>query len=233
MITNVLKPILVSALVFAYSGIGVAPAAAADDYESHAGYVEIDWSESLGDREPSVQVFLERPLLRMMAAVVENADGGDLDIAEFVRDLSIVRVEVYEDIDEKNVDVLEASADEVAELKKKGWRTVVRVPEEDETVNVLMKTEGENIAGFVILVAESDELVFINIAGAIDPEKIGAKLGALGGKITGGDVNLDQLQNLLGSLGQRKRSGGKNKDKPKETEKRGSKKKRSKSKRDD
>ncbi len=59
-------------------------------------------------------------------------------------------------------------------LKADGWETVVKVREDDEFVDMFLKTNGDVIEGMVVMVIdEDDEAVFVNIIGEIDPEQIG------------------------------------------------------------
>ncbi|QDV39090.1 DUF4252 domain-containing protein [Tautonia plasticadhaerens] len=188
-----MRPILgLSALVIALGPGGLV--AAPQDAEPHPGSVDIDWSKALGVKEPSVQVTLGPALLKLMASAGEEADP---DVVELVEDLSHVRVIVHEDLPAGGSDVAEAVDAQIEVLLDEGWSPVVKVREgEQETVDILMKADGETIVGFVIFVAEPDELVFVNIAGTMDPETFGPKLGAVVGKVSGGDLELDGLDDL-------------------------------------
>jgi hypothetical protein len=169
-----------------------------DDQESHPGRVEIDWSKAVGDREPSVQISLEPALLKLMASAGREVDP---DVVELVKDLSHVRVVVFEDLSDETSDVAKVVAAQVKALLGKGWSPVVKVrQDEGETVDILMEVDGETIVGFVIFVAESDQLVFVNIAGAMDPETFGPKLGAIIRKVSGGELELDDLKGLIDSV---------------------------------
>jgi hypothetical protein len=192
-----MRPILgLSALVIALGPSGLL--AAPQGENPHPGCVDIDWSKALGNKEPSVQVTLGPALLKLMASAGEEADP---DVVELVADLSHVRVIVHEDLPAGESDVADAVDTQIKSLLDEGWSSVVKVSEgEQETVEVLMKADGETIVGFVIFVVEPDELVFVNIAGTMDPETFGPKLGAVVGKISGGDLELDGLDGLADLL---------------------------------
>ena len=53
-----------------------------------------------------------------------------------------------------------------------GYETLVSTNEEDEMARILMKIEKEKIREIVIISLEKDEVSFIRIKGAIDPEQL-------------------------------------------------------------
>ncbi len=75
---------------------------------------------------------------------------------------------------------------------------MVRVPEEN--VNVMMKTDGDNIAGFTVLIAQPNEIVFANLVGDIDPVVAGGLIGSVGKKAMGGELDLGQLMQSLNGV---------------------------------
>ena len=60
-------------------------------------------------------------------------------------------------------------------LERDGWETVVRAREDDEHVEMYLRTNGMRIAGLVVLALDMDEgeAVMVNIVGEIDPDEIG------------------------------------------------------------
>ncbi len=188
--------IVIGIMVLGLAGLA-GLAVANEDLKEHPGYVNLNTEEVLGgvDVEPSVEVFLERPLLRMLVGAAADTNP---EIAEFISQLDLIQVRVYEDLDKEGVEVLSKVADVVSELKESGWSTVVRVPEEDETVDVILKSDGDLIAGLAVFVAESDEWVFVNILGMIEPEMFGRLLAKLGPGVLEGDIDLEDLGAALG-----------------------------------
>lgn len=197
----------------AVAAIFVGSAVAQDEKSSHAGHVDIDWSKAVGDQQPSVQVMLDRPLLKMVASASKQSDA---DLNALIAQLAFVRVSVYEDLKAEAGKVVETVDGAVAALSSKGWSTVAKVREGEDRVDVLMKSSGENIVGFVVIVSESTELVFVNIAGDIDPEEFGAKLGTVITKFSGGEFDIEELtgifQSLKGSAAGQAESSGEAKD---------------------
>jgi hypothetical protein len=156
------------------------------------GYVEFDLSELVSDLKPSVSVVLEGAMIKMAAAASAEADTP---LTELLDQLKLVQVKVYEDIDEVTppVELHSFAAGKVAALKEKGWAPAVSVPEEDESVNVLVKSSDDFIHGLLVLVISDDEVVFVNVAGDIDPVVMGGMLGKLGAGVFTGDVDFEDL----------------------------------------
>lgn len=55
-----------------------------------------------------------------------------------------------------------------------GYETLVSTNEEDEIARILMKIEKEKIREIIIISLEKDEVSFIRIKGAIDPDQLNA-----------------------------------------------------------
>jgi len=74
--------------------------------------------------------------------------------------------------------------DTSTQLQAAGWNNVVRVREQGEHMRIFMRpgTDG-TLPGLTIMVADSgasDEAVFINVAGAIQPSQLGRIAAAIG-----------------------------------------------------
>ncbi|MDP5072229.1 MAG: DUF4252 domain-containing protein, partial [Congregibacter sp.] len=63
---------------------------------------------------------------------------------------------------------MEQASDKLATLD---WEQIVRVREPDELVNVYVKHSGNSIQGLVVMAVDSEEAVFVNILGDIDPSQ--------------------------------------------------------------
>jgi hypothetical protein len=72
----------------------------------------------------------------------------------------------------------DATKSTTGELDKKGWERIVRVREDDSNVDIyLLPSESyESILGIVVMVAEDEEAIFVNIVGEINPDDV-ARLG--------------------------------------------------------
>ena len=60
-----------------------------------------------------------------------------------------------------------------ARLIRKGWERLARIRQEGSTVKVLILNTETTIGGLVVMVREDDQIIFTNIAGVIDLEKLG------------------------------------------------------------
>ena len=159
------------------------------------GYVDFDSLGIFKGVKPKVEVFLDTPILRIMAGAASNAQE---DISALLPSLKMVRVMVFEDLPVKSGKLLDQAGGLVAELKnKKGWNSIISVPENGETVDILQKTGDNKIKGFALLVVSRKEVVFINIAGDMDPELFGKQVGNLAGKFLKGKIDMSQLGSLL------------------------------------
>ena len=123
------------------------------------------------------------------AMAVQFAGKGQPDLAEAVRGLHSIRVNVV-GLDNQNREEVTTRVKTLrSELDALGWQQVVSVQEKKEDVGIYLKTRGrEAIEGLVITVLDGrKEAVFINIVGDIKVEK----LAALGDKL-----NLDALKKV-------------------------------------
>jgi len=59
-----------------------------------------------------------------------------------------------------------------AALRSEGWDAVVKVRDEGEWTQMLVKIEAGDIVGLVVLSAENEEVVFVNILGKLTPDTI-------------------------------------------------------------
>ncbi|MCG3198637.1 MAG: hypothetical protein GHCLOJNM_03141 [bacterium] len=170
----------------------VAASEASEQSRALAGYVDLDLKTLLGPTKPNVAVLLEGPMIQIAASAAAAAGSP---ISGLLDQLKLVRVQVYESLPESATkqDVTEKVAPMVEGLKGQGWTPAVSVPEEDESVEILVKISEDKILGVVVLVVSSDEVVFVNIAGELDPKALGGTLGKLKDAIKTGNVDIEDL----------------------------------------
>jgi hypothetical protein len=171
-----------------------APALAApgDEYEKMAGYVDFAKLGLINEFEPSIEVFLKGPLLKLAREAIKHDEP---DLAGALDNIKLIRINVF-DLDEidgfDGKDFSKKTKTLAADLEKRGWELAVRVRERDEHVYVyLLPGKNEDIDGLVVMAVEDDDqAIFVNIVGNIDPEQI----GRIGHSIHIDGVDLDYLE---------------------------------------
>jgi len=155
--------------------LAAGPATAREDIERHPGYVDFGLVTIPEAAATSVEVYLKRPLLRMVSAATRATEP---ELAEMIDGLDLIRVHAFavapEDLPRvgEEIDMLAATVEEG------GWERVAHIREQDELVHVYLKSEGDQVDGLLVMgFEEGDQAVFVNIVGDIDPAQIG-RLGS-------------------------------------------------------
>ena len=133
-----------------------------------------------------VEVNLTEPLLNFAAVL---AKGHDADAAALIKDLKQIRVNVL-GMDDKNRADITARVQKIrTELAAQGWNRAVNVQDNGDDVAVFVKLGRDSaIEGLTITVlAKSNDAVFVNIVGNIDP----ARIAAIGER-----YGIDHLKNI-------------------------------------
>lgn len=148
--------------------------AAQNKLASEPGYVDVQQVEQWFNTEPNLEVNIHGALLKLVA---EASRFEDPELAELILKLKGISVRGY-DVDGYDLrDIRTQTRAMGVKLESAGWETVVRVRDDDEIVDMYLRTIEDEIAGMVVMViGDDDEAVFVNIIGEIDPEQIG-KLG--------------------------------------------------------
>jgi hypothetical protein len=141
------------------------------------GYFPFDEIPGL-DSEPTVEIDLDPEMMKIFSA---GAQGAQQQAASALEGVTNVRVRVYEGIGGAQADLVKFVDDTSRTLERDGWKSVVRVNEDGERVRIFMKLapSGANagkIEGLTVMVVDTgggDEAVFINVAGLIEPERLG------------------------------------------------------------
>lgn len=147
------------------------------------GYFSFDEIPGVG--EPTVEIDLPPALLGF---VNEAAGGASPEAASALDGVEYVRVRVYENVGPNIAALTTFVEDSSATLEREGWHRAVRVREGGENVVIYMKPTTRTgvppgtLDGLTVMITDetSDEAVFINVSGAIQPEKLGRLAGAVG-----------------------------------------------------
>ena len=154
---------------------------------SHPGYVNLERMGDLSDlfeSDATIEVNVEGALMKLVA---EASRFEDPELADLLLKLKGVYVRAYA-LERGFRDSATKRASEIGEeLLDGGWSSVVRVRNRDEHVQMFVNYDGDFVAGMVVMTIEegSDEAVFVNIVGEIDP----AQIGRIGRKFNIGNVS--------------------------------------------
>ena len=164
---------------------------AQDNLRADPGYLDLTTVEQWFDAEPWLEVNIKGALLNLIVGAAEAED--DPDLTNILSKLKAIEVRGYP-LTSQNFDDIDRHTRQLAgRLESQGWETVVRLREDDERVNVFLKSNGNSIAGLVVMVldpSDDDGAVFVNIVGDIDPKEVGR---------IGQRFDIDPLSNLGGS----------------------------------
>ncbi|MEO0436424.1 MAG: DUF4252 domain-containing protein [Pseudomonadota bacterium] len=133
------------------------------------GYFELADLESAYGK-PSLTINLNKSLLKL----VGSFEHEDPAVAETLRNLELVRVYAFEDMDERdNFKKAEQQMLELqASLESASWNRVVEARDEEERVDIYVKQSDDSIQGLVLMALDGEDAVFINILGNIQPQQI-------------------------------------------------------------
>jgi hypothetical protein len=146
-----------------------------DELKKLDGYIDFgDLSATYG--EPSIQISIGGALLRFAGLMTENSDP---DASEVMSGLEGIRVLGYQ-VDNDQEVAREKFAEVKSKLRSKGWEPVVQINERDEQVLVYMKIENDVMDGMTVMTVDTEEVMFINILGQIDPRKVGTVVDGFG-----------------------------------------------------
>ncbi len=125
--------------------------------------------------EPRVEIDLGSTMLGLVARVASMEDPA---AGAFLSELDHVSVLVYVVGDDAGRAL--SAADETRDrLAAGGWSPAVSVREDGELVRVFVKERGQVVEGVVVTVVNDREVVFVNVTGTIDPERIGDLMSSL------------------------------------------------------
>lgn len=173
---NRISHIIIALLLIGTAALSGATAANGQDTRSRPdGYVNL---RDLGEldqffpRDALMEVNVEGALMRMVESASRQEDP---ELADLLAQLDGVYVLGY-DLASYDLDDFDALATGMGnELSRDGWTTIVRFREATENTHMYAKLAGDGVAGMVVMSVEqgSDQAVFVNIVGDIDPEQIG------------------------------------------------------------
>ncbi len=151
--------------------VSLAAAGRAQTLEREPGYVPIQELGLFPQDKLEVEIDIEGPLLRMIAAAAKGDDPG---FASVMAGLKAIQVQVFP---MKGVEAgaVKTRIDRAVHwLEGRGWKSMVRVRDQGQETYIYLKQTGDRIEGLTLLSLDpKDEAVVINIVGRIDPAQIG------------------------------------------------------------
>jgi len=142
------------------------------DYSNEPGYFDFGDLTSLKSGEMITEVYLEEPLLKMVAKMGESKDE---EIGNMISALKLVKVNEFM-IDKNNTRKIENNFSGFDKnLKSKKWNRIIKTKHQNRDVNVYVKNSGDNdFDGLVITAIDSvGKVTLVNIVGNINLETIG------------------------------------------------------------
>jgi hypothetical protein len=167
-------------------GLALAPGAAAQRGPGYVG--SQSFIDIAGDDGVTLQVSVSKSLIGLVA-------GADPELKKLLGGLESVEAVIL-DLNRRGVAERAKAAlrETESRLLKRGWERLVLVREEDTDLRVLILNDETAIQGLVVMVIDTDEgqLVFANVAGAIDLSAL-EEIGDTFGVPQLGDIDLEDI----------------------------------------
>jgi hypothetical protein len=140
---------------------------------SNPGFANLD-SLGMADVDRVLALSFGPGLLGFAARHMDD----DPETRALLETLQGVRVRVYEiDGDAQRV---AGRVNRMSErLQEQGWMPLALLKDEGETVHMLLKENGDQVAGLTVLVADQEDAVLVNIMGELRPELFSDTMAAL------------------------------------------------------
>ena len=124
-----------------------------------------DLFKEFKDKQGAECIEIPKAVMFMASGIVKKEKGGDLiKKIDHIRILSI----------ENQPSLCQEFSEKAANLKKKGYETMVNSNEDNEKTLILVKTKGESISEMVIVDIEPSECTLVQLRGNFSPNDINA-----------------------------------------------------------
>lgn len=158
-----------------------------DELKALPGYIDFgELTAAYG--EPKVNITIGGTLLNFVGAMAQKEDP---EAAAVFSGLKGVRVSTYATAGDTAAAVSQLKSVK-SKLQSSDWEPVVQVNEDDEQVQIFLKISGEMIDGLVLMAVDSEEAVFINVLGSLDPMQLSQVMESF-------DVDIDPNININGN----------------------------------
>jgi hypothetical protein len=136
-----------------------------------------DFSGLAAKAKESVDIDMDRDMLRNAGSFLSGKAGSDQDFAKQVAGLESVTVKVFSFAEAGQYSLRDVES-VVKQVEKGGWKKLLSVRDGEERVEMWMH-EGSD-GGLFFVASEPKELVLINIAGKVDLATLASLQGRLG-----------------------------------------------------
>ena len=144
------------------------------DLKNHPGFVDFSEIPYLEVDNLTVEINLGGSLLGMLAGAFEEDES---ELGELIGKLRSINVNIFELEGTDTKDVRKNTLDLSKGLVADGWEPVVRIRDQQEVIQILIRHDGESIAGLAAMFVDGgDSAGFINIVGEVDPSQV-ARIG--------------------------------------------------------
>jgi Domain of unknown function (DUF4252) len=143
------------------------PAIAQEDaLKGLPGYVDFGGLQGVYG-EPVVMINLGGSILKFVGSMAKE----DPEASALLENLKGVRINVYS-VDGNTEAALQKVSQVKNMLSDSQWEPIVQVNEEGEQAQIFVKFSGDVMEGLTVMAVDSEEAVFINIIGQLDPSKL-------------------------------------------------------------
>jgi hypothetical protein len=156
------------------------------------------------DKRPTVQISLNPAMLGFVSAATRGSDPATADL---IAGLEGISVNVYEGVGDALPAVLEFINRAAGALERDGWQSAVNIQDGKDEVRIYLRTgsgaQASHVTGLTVMVADGGgDAVFVNIAGTIDPAKLGQIANAVGMQgMLDGLMGLGSVPGVTGGAG--------------------------------
>lgn len=143
------------------------------DLKKEPGFFEFSQLSSLRSGEMISEVYLEEPLLKMVAGM--TGDSEEEGMGNLIAGLKLVKVQEFM-VDEKEIEKVEKLIESMdGELQSLKWQRIIKSRNKGNFANVYVKPSPDiGYDGLVIISLDGKGKVsFVNIVGKVDLESVG------------------------------------------------------------
>lgn len=191
--SNYQSSIMKRLLAFALA-VSIVPLASTTNAQGQAlppGQVDFGSLKPSNSGAQFVEVNLTSSLIALASKFVEKDEP---DIAQVLKGLQLVHVNVVGLDDENRSDMQSRIQSVRKDLDSKGWERIVTVQEKGQDVGVYLKSQNkETVQGIVVVVLDGkNQAVLVNVVGDIKPEQLA---------MVGEKLHIDPLKKIGEKLG--------------------------------